>query len=637
MMTYAVMTSQGSDECLAVSEPSCMNEHWPFNLTIGASFNAITSRRHFEILYPLLTTRCSPYFRFFACSVHQPACIESRVIAVACRELCAVVRDECREAARIFNIRWQDHFPDCNLLQASVQELPYVDDVTIRRDICLHPKSDVITFTLITPTTELSTEGNYQSSNSSFNDIRCPPELRSSHQSKFRFLDVDSCAPPCEHMFVKDARFLRIFILIIALISSFISFFIILTFILNPQRFRYPERPIIFYSICYFVIANLHIVGFFLGDSASCNQRRLNAANEVTQGATTVESARDNPLCTWLFIAFHFFTVKGTIWWLILTFTWLLASAFKWGTEPIEQLAPYYHSLAYFVPCFHTIVLLISGRIEGDNITGLCSVGVYDSFGARYLLLLPTACYLALGVCMLLTGFFCLNRVRRSLTNDKDSKKLKKLMMRIGCFSLLFIFPQCFFIFILLYEDHNRDEWTKAWYLRTCDHYSVPCPTLLVSRQSRPHMIIYYIKYAATLTLAFPPLFWICGKKTFKSWSTFPSQSCCAITNDNWKSVRSLLRTQEPRDVINDDVFSQQTNLETSKCTAVTKTTKADQWSEYVTSSSSTWSASSEVKRDFSRHGGDRVLGRGQGNSRVLLDHTSRDNMKQQSKSDDVI
>jgi len=150
-------------------------------------------------------------------------------------------------------------------------------------------------------------------------------------------------------------------------------------------------------------------------------------------------------------------------------------------------------------------------------------------------------------------------------------------------------------------------------------------------------MIIYYIKYAATLTLAFPPLFWICGKKTFKSWSTFPSQSCCAITNDNWKSVRSLLRTQERRDVINDDVFSQQTNLETSKCTAVTKTTKADQWSEYVTSSSSTWSASSEVKRDFSRHGGDRVLGRGQGNSRLLLDHTSRDNMKQQSKSDDVI
>ena len=44
---------------------------------------------------------------------------------------------------------------------------------------------------------------------------------------------------------------------------------------------------------------------------------------------------------------------------------------------------------------------------------------------------------------LILTGFFCLNRVRKSLNNDEDNKqKLANFMLRIGIFSLLFIVPQ---------------------------------------------------------------------------------------------------------------------------------------------------------------------------------------------------
>ena len=54
----------------------------------------------------------------------------------------------------------------------------------------------------------------------------------------------------------------------------------------------------------------------------------------------------------------------------------------------------------------------------------------------------------------ILTGFFCLNRVRKSLNNDEDNKqKLANFMLRIGIFSLLFIVPQVIYYCSKLQSD----------------------------------------------------------------------------------------------------------------------------------------------------------------------------------------
>ena len=66
----------------------------------------------------------------------------------------------------------------------------------------------------------------------------------------------------------------------------------------------------------------------------------------------------------------HFFTVNGTIWWLILTFTWLLAAGFKWGSEAIEKYCAVYHTIAWGIPAVHVIIVLVLGKVEGDNIAG---------------------------------------------------------------------------------------------------------------------------------------------------------------------------------------------------------------------------------------------------------------------------
>jgi len=62
--------------------------------------------------------------------------------------------------------------------------------------------------------------------------------------------------------------------------------------------------------------------------------------------------------------------VSGTIWWLILTITWLLAAGFKWGSEAIEKRWMYFHAVAWTVSSFQTVTVALWNKVEGDNVAG---------------------------------------------------------------------------------------------------------------------------------------------------------------------------------------------------------------------------------------------------------------------------
>lgn len=46
----------------------------------------------------------------------------------------------------------------------------------------------------------------------------------------------------------------------------------VLTFLIDPSRFRYPERPIVFLAICYLVVGCAYVAGLGAGDSVSCRE-----------------------------------------------------------------------------------------------------------------------------------------------------------------------------------------------------------------------------------------------------------------------------------------------------------------------------------------------------------------------------
>lgn len=85
----------------------------------------------------------------------------------------------------------------------------------------------------------------------------------------------------------------------------------------------------------------------------------------------------------------YFFTMAGSVWWVILTITWFLAAVPKWGSEAIEKKALLFHACAWGIPGVLTVTLLAMNKIEGDSISGVCFVGLYNLTTLRWFLLAP--------------------------------------------------------------------------------------------------------------------------------------------------------------------------------------------------------------------------------------------------------
>lgn len=60
----------------------------------------------------------------------------------------------------------------------------------------------------------------------------------------------------------------------------------------------------------------------------------------------------------------------ASVWWVLLTFTWFLASGLKWSNEAIDSYSQYFHLIAWFFPAIKSIVIISIGAIDGDPLTG---------------------------------------------------------------------------------------------------------------------------------------------------------------------------------------------------------------------------------------------------------------------------
>lgn len=85
----------------------------------------------------------------------------------------------------------------------------------------------------------------------------------------------------------------------------------------------------------------------------------------------------------------YFFTMAGSVWWVILTITWFLAAVPKWGSEAIEKKALLFHACAWGIPGVLTVSLLAMNKIEGDSVSGVCFVGLYNLSTLHWFLLAP--------------------------------------------------------------------------------------------------------------------------------------------------------------------------------------------------------------------------------------------------------
>ena len=301
------------------------------------------------------------------------------------------------------------------------------------------------------------------------------------------------------------------------------SLFTVLTFLVDMQRFRYPQRPIIFISACYCIIAIAYVVGFIIGDQVSCNGP-FTLVDSPEHEIRIVTQGTQKEGCTILFMMVYFFSMASSIWWVMLTLTWFLSAGLKWGNEAIERNAQYFHLAAWAVPAIKTITILALGQVDGDILSGVCFTGISNIVYLRFLVLAPLCAYLLIGTCFLLAGFVSLFRIRTIMKHDgSKTDKLEKLMVRIGVFSVLYTVPAMVVIACYFYEQSYRNDWMKSWYVqKLCsDHVHGGSMCSSSNHLPKPDIAVFMIKYIMNLIVGITSGFWIWSGKTLASWRHF--------------------------------------------------------------------------------------------------------------------
>ncbi|XP_070843883.1 frizzled-3a isoform X2 [Chaetodon trifascialis] len=503
MLTACVaipMDAAAGSHSLFTCEPITLRmcQGLPYNSTFMPNilnhYDQQTAALAMEPFHPMVNLQCSPELRMFLCALYAPVCTEYGRMTLPCRRLCLQAKSDCYKLMDMFGVSWPqemdcNRFPDC--------DEPYP------RPVDLLSSSD-------TTESPVSVQRDY--------GFWCPRELKIDPELGYSFMGVRDCSPPCPNMYFtrEELTFARYFIGVVSIVCLSATLFTFLTFLIDVSRFRYPERPIIFYAVCYMMVSLVFFLGFLLEDKVSCN-----AASPGRFRASTVTQGSHNKACTLLFMVLYFFTMAGSVWWVILTITWFLAAVPKWGSEAIEKKALLFHACAWGIPGVLTVTLLAMNRIEGDSVSGVCFVGLYNLTALRWFLLAPLGLDVVVGVALLLAGIAALNRVRMEIPLEKENQeKLVKFMIRIAVFSVLYLVPLLAVLGCYLYENSYRAVWETTWVQEKCRDYHIPCP-YQVEHTSRPDLVLFLIKYLMMLIVGIPSVFWVGSKKTCFEWASF--------------------------------------------------------------------------------------------------------------------
>uniref|UniRef100_A0A1I7TYI1 Frizzled-8 n=1 Tax=Caenorhabditis tropicalis TaxID=1561998 RepID=A0A1I7TYI1_9PELO len=470
--------------------------------------------------YPLVEVGCFQHLKFFLCTMYTPICQENYDKPILpCQELCVEARNKCSPIMAKYGFRWPETL--------SCDALPKMSDQMTTGNICAappdtpkkkghHHKSPEIGISRIESEVVFPVESECQCS------CNQPFQFVASEKSKVG--NVSNCAYSCHSPSLAENR---------TLVNNWMGFwsitccvlaaFTFLTFLIETDRFQYPERPIFMLAFCQLMVAIGFIIRYFAGhESVACD-------------AFTIKGAEDSSssLCLIVFLLTYFFGMAASVWWVILSLTWVLSAASKWSPEAISSFSFHFHLVGWCVPAIQTLLVMFFSAIDGDPITGICYVGNTDLFTQRVFVLAPLVVYFIIGVLFLIIGFFNLwsirNEVQKQHPSLESAHKITQLMSKIGIFSLLYTIPSLLIICVLFYEQNHRLVWEHSQ-LCSCSLKPVGDSSLIIS----------LIKTCCMCVLGWTSGFWVCSTKTLSSWK---NAICCLGTS------RSLPKYQ-PADIL---------------------------------------------------------------------------------------
>ncbi|CAG0887632.1 unnamed protein product [Darwinula stevensoni] len=438
----------------------------------------------------LVQCGCSSQLQVFLCSVYVPMCTEKVPNPIGpCRSLCEIVRDRCSPVLKQFGFPWPvalncSKFPPENNHVHMCMEGPGEKDPTgppvhhfldFRNSLDLNRPSPFELPLPHGPSAGLSLQG-------LCTDYKKPEGWVFINRTK-------RCAQVCDAdvAFTADEKdFAGVWMAVWASLCLASTLFTIITFLLEPGNFRYPERPIVLLYGCYALMATGMLVRVIVGRRGLACQRYGHDTDIL------VQDGLGNTACALVFLLIYYFGTGASVWWVILTFTWFL-SCRRWTADRIAGKASFYHLVAWGVPAAFTIAILVMHEIDADELTGLCSVGNQDDRALVQFVIGPQLTCLVLGSIFLAVGF---------LTYPRDRNGARRpLAIRIGIFSLLYIVPAACVMAGHFYQLGNRSAW--------------------VHQGKKPFIELFMLEIFMSMVVGITSGMWVWSEKTGKSWRGF--------------------------------------------------------------------------------------------------------------------
>ncbi|KAJ1064955.1 hypothetical protein K5549_005764 [Capra hircus] len=270
--------------CQPISIPLCTDI--AYNQTILPNLLGHTNQEEAGLevhqFYPLVKVQCSPELRFFLCSMYAPVCTVLDKAIPPCRSLCERARQGCEALMNKFGFQWPErlrceNFPVHGAGEICVGQNTSDGSGGAGGGPTAYPTAPYLPdlpFTALPP-------GAADGRGRSAFPFSCPRQLKVPPYLGYRFLGERDCGAPCEPgranglMYFKEEerRFARLWVGVWSVLCCASTLFTVLTYLVDMRRFSYPERPIIFLSGCYFMVAVAHVAGFLLEDRAVCVER----------------------------------------------------------------------------------------------------------------------------------------------------------------------------------------------------------------------------------------------------------------------------------------------------------------------------------------------------------------------------
>lgn len=478
---------------------------------------------------PLVEMKCSPDLRFFLCSLYMPICIEDyhKPLPV-CRSVCERSRSGCAPIMQQYSFQWPERM--------SCERFPVSGDP---ENLCMEPKDEGGSMgggssgsssggmgggsgmsgpKKTTPKDKCKGKNSKNCQNTSGEKAkecgcRCKAPLvplgkdnNYYNTSVARVANVPNCGIPCHGAFftIEEKEFAQVWIVLWSGLCFVSTLMTLTTFIIDTERFKYPERPIVFLSLCYFMVA----VGYL--------SRTVFGHEQIACDGRAIKYASTGPgSCTLVFLLIYFFGMASSVWWVVLAFTWFLAAGLKWGNESIAKHSQYFHLAAWLIPTLQSVSVLLMAAVDGDPIAGICYVGNLNTENLKTFVLAPLFVYLVVGTTFLMAGFVSLFRIRSVIKQQggigagAKADKLEKLMIRIGIFSVLYTVPAMIVIACSLYEAAFFEDWMTG----------IACPCkVAVGPRKKPLYWVLMLKYFMALAVGITSGVWIWSGKTVDSW-----------------------------------------------------------------------------------------------------------------------